>query len=66
MSNRPVGHALDNVQKCSYTDLGIRPNGGNEKERGTGSEEAELQATLYKDTINKLWSFNGKYMCHLL
>jgi hypothetical protein len=53
-SSRPVRHALDNTQKCVPTQNSVfGQTGGNEmEERGTGSEEEELQVTLYKGTRN--------------
>lgn len=48
MSSRPVRQALDNMQKCVPTQKSVfgQTVGKEMVETGTGSEEAELQATL--------------------
>ena len=55
-SSRTVRHALNNTQKYVPTQkLVVGQIGENGiEEKGTDSEEAELQATLYKGTRNNI------------
>ena len=55
------------MQKCVPTQKSVfsQTEGKEIEERGSGSEGAELQATLYKGTRNKLLRSNGQYMYHV-